>query len=211
MLNFFLTIDQHLLAFVSSYGAWAYGVLFLIIFCETGLIVTPFLPGDSLLFVAGNIAAQPNHVIEITGLFILLVLASWLGNQLNYQVGYLIGPRVFKFKDSRWLNQRYLQEAHQFYEKNGKMTLILARFIPIIRTFVPFVAGVAAMNKWVFTLYNFLSAVLWIGLMLFAGYYLGRFHFVQAHFAYLIYGIIVISLMPSVWAFIRTYLKKNHA
>jgi membrane-associated protein len=208
-LSFFMTIDHHLLSLVTSYGIWTYAVLFLIIFCETGLIITPFLPGDSLLFVAGNIAAQPNQAIQINLLFLLLVLASWLGNQLNYQVGRFIGPRVFKSKQSKLFNPRHLQEAHEFYQQHGKMTIILARFIPIIRTFVPFVAGVAAMEVWLYTLINLLSAILWIGVMLFAGYFLGRIPFIQAHFIVLIYGIVAISLIPSVLVFVKTRLKRR--
>ncbi|MCX7114869.1 MAG: VTT domain-containing protein [Gammaproteobacteria bacterium] len=204
-ISFFLTIDQHLLTFVSSYGSWAYLLLFLIIFCETGLVVTPFLPGDSLLFVAGNLAAQ-THVMQVNLLFLLLVVASFLGNQLNYQIGHFLGPRVFRFQQSWLLNQRHLREAHAFYEKYGKTTIILARFLPIIRTFAPFVAGIAKMDIRIFTLYNLLSACIWIGSVLFAGYYLGHFAYVQAHFIVLIYGIVVISLLPSLWIWVRSSL-----
>lgn len=201
---FFTSIDQHLLSFITTYGYWTYGLLFLIIFCETGLIVTPFLPGDSLLFIAGNIAAQPNQLIQINFLFLLLLLAAWMGNQLNYQIGHFIGPRVFHFKHSRLFNPRHLQEAHDFYQRHGKQTIILARFIPIIRTFVPFVAGIAAMNVWLYTIYNLLSAALWVGVMLFAGYYLGQMPFIQAHFIGLVYTIVVISLLPSAFIFLKT-------
>lgn len=196
-LSLLLSIDKHLILWISTLGHWTYLVLFLVIFCETGLVVTPFLPGDSLLFVAGSVAAQQASALELPWLMFLLILASILGNQLNYVFGRWFGPRVFRFRDSWLLNQRYLHQAHQFYEHHGKATIILARFLPIIRTFAPFVAGVGSMNSFFFTLYNALSAVLWVGLMLIAGYFLGSLPFFQAHLSLVIYGIIVLSFLPA--------------
>lgn len=197
-LQFVLHIDSHLIAFVATYGAFTYAVLFLIIFCETGLVVTPFLPGDSLLFAAGSIAAQDDNNLSIQLLFVLLFIASTLGNKVNYLIGKMIGPRVFNAKQSWLLNKKHLIEAHQFYEKHGGKTIILARFIPIIRTFAPFVAGVGFMSLRQFTLYNIVSAALWIGSLLAAGYFFGNLPVVKNNFSLVIYGIVVISLLPPV-------------
>ena len=198
-LQFVLHIDSHLIAFVATYGALTYAILFLIIFCETGLVVTPFLPGDSLLFAAGSIAAQDDNNLSIQLLFLLLFIASTLGNKLNYFIGKMIGPRVFNAKQSWLLNKKHLIEAHQFYEKHGGKTIILARFIPIIRTFAPFVAGVGYMSLRQFSLYNIVSAALWIGSLLAAGYFFGNLPIVKNNFTLVIYGIIVVSLLPPVF------------
>jgi membrane-associated protein len=196
LLHFVLHIDQSLLAFVTAYGIWTYAVLFLVIFCETGLVVTPFLPGDSLLFAAGSIAAAAHHALDIRLLIFLLIVASILGNTLNYLIGRLIGPRVFSAQQSWLLNKKYLHHAHQFYERHGGKTIIIARFIPIIRTFGPFVAGIGAMNFARFTVYNIGSAVLWVGGLLCLGYFFGQLPFVQMHFTLAIYAIVVISVLP---------------
>lgn len=200
-INYLLHIDVYLNAFVSSYGFWTYLALFLIVFCETGLIVTPFLPGDSLLFAAGSIAAQPGNSLNSVFLFLLLVLASILGNQINFIVGRLIGPRVFTAQDSWLLNKKHIESAHQFYNQHGGKTIIFARFLPIIRTFAPFIAGIGKMNMLQFSLYNVSSAILWVGSLLSLGYFLGSLPIVKEHFTLVIYGIIVISLLPAVFAY----------
>lgn len=195
LLQYILHIDVYLVSFVSNYGFWTYAVLFAIIFCETAFVITPFLPGDSLLFAAGSIAAQQSHILNIQLLFLLLLIAAILGNKLNYLIGRLIGPRVFQ--SNHWLlNKKRLYEAHRFYEKHGGKTIILARFIPIIRSFVPFIAGIGAMNMSKFTLYNLISALLWIGSLLSAGYFFGSLPFIKEHFSLVVYGIIGVSLCP---------------
>ena len=196
LLQYILHIDVYLISFVSTYGALTYLVLFLIIFCETGLVVTPFLPGDSLLFAAGSIAASASDKPSIQLLFMLLALASILGNKVNYLIGKAIGPRVFTAKQSWLLNKKHLLEAHRFYERHGGKTIILARFIPIIRTFAPFVAGVGYMGIKQFSFYNILSGIFWVGSLLGAGYYFGSLPFVKNHFSAVVYAIVVISLLP---------------
>lgn len=202
LLQYILHIDTYLIAFVSDYGIWAYAALFLIIFCETGLVVTPFLPGDSLLFAAGSIAANSNHALSIQTLFILLTFASILGNKLNYLIGRAIGPRIFTANHSWLLNKKHLTEAHQFYEKHGGKTIIIARFLPIIRTFAPFVAGVGYMSLRQFSSYNIISAVIWIGSLLSAGYFFGQLPIIRDNFSIVVYGIIAVSLLPPAIAFI---------
>lgn len=198
ILQSLLHIDTVLVDFVARYGALTYLVLFAIIFCETGLVVTPFLPGDSLLFTAGSIAAHAGSALNIQLLFLMLLIASILGNKVNYLIGRFIGPRVFAFKKTWLFNPVHLQEAHQFYEKHGGKTIIFARFIPIIRTFAPFVAGIGTMSLSLFTLYNLISALAWVGGLLFAGYYFGQLPFIQANFTLVIYGIIILSLIPPI-------------
>lgn len=191
-----LHIDTYLLSFIANYGTLTYIVLFCVIFCETGLIVLPFLPGDSLLFAAGSAAAADEKVLGIQLLFVLLSLAAILGNKVNYMVGRFIGPKVFQAKDSWLFNKQHLQEAHAFYEKHGGKALIFARFIPIIRTFAPFVAGIGAMSLRQFSFYNMLSGILWVGSLLSAGYFFGSLPFIKEHFTFVIYGIIAVSLLP---------------
>ncbi|OGT57369.1 MAG: hypothetical protein A3F43_00965 [Gammaproteobacteria bacterium RIFCSPHIGHO2_12_FULL_42_10] len=196
LISHVLHIDQTLFSFVSSYGTLTYVLLFVIIFAETGFVVTPFLPGDSLLFAAGSIAAQPNSALNIQLLVILLILASTLGNKINYLIGRTIGPKIFTSQQSRFFNKKYLMDAHLFYEKHGGKAILLARFIPIIRTFAPFVAGIGAMRLHQFSLCNIASAVFWVGTMLGAGYFLGTLSFFQNHFSLVIYSIVAISLLP---------------
>lgn len=205
-MDFILHIDTYLNAFVSTYGFWTYFVLFLVIFCETGLVVTPFLPGDSLLFAAGSIAAQTNNNFNVLLLFILLFIASILGNHVNFLLGKFIGPRVFNSKESRFFSKKHLQQAHLFYEQHGGKALILARFIPIIRTFAPFIAGVSAMKGRLFTRYNILGALLWIGSLLALGYCLGSLPIVKRHFSLVIYAVVIVSLLP---ALITVCTQKN--
>lgn len=198
--QYILHIDTHLIAFASSYGMLTYAALFAIIFCETGLVITPFLPGDSLLFAAGSIAA--GQVLNIQLLLVLLITASILGNKLNYLIGRTLGPKIFSANQSWLLNKKHLQEAHQFYEKHGGKTIILARYLPIIRTFAPFVAGIGNMNLALFSLYNILSAALWVGSLLGIGYFFGTLPIVRDNFAIFLYGIIALSFFPPIMAFI---------
>ncbi|HLB42416.1 MAG TPA: DedA family protein [Gammaproteobacteria bacterium] len=200
ILQLALHIDDYLIAFVATYGTLTYVLLFLIIFCETGLVITPFLPGDSLIFAAGSIAANSYDHLNIQLLFLVLVIASILGNKINYLIGRFIGPRVFTTQQSWLFNKNHLEEAHRFYEKYGGKALIFARFIPIIRTFAPFVAGIGYMSIRLFTFYNIISALLWISSLLGVGYYLGSHPFVKAHFTTVIYCIITISLLPPLFS-----------
>ena len=197
-------LDRYLVAFVAEYGSWTYLAVTLVIFCETGLVVTPFLPGDSLLFALGAIAAHPAEPLNIMVLLGLLMAAAFLGNQVNYGVGRLIGPRLFAREHLHFINKQNLLKAHQFYETHGGITLIFARFMPIIRTFVPFVAGLSAMQWKKFTLYNGLSAMLWIGSLLGAGYFFGSLSIVKDHFSLVVYGIVIVSLLPSAFTVMRS-------
>lgn len=207
ILSFILHLDQHLLAFVTAHGAWTYALLFLVIFCETGLVIMPFLPGDSLLFAAGTIAANSSNTLSIHTLFLLLVLASFSGNMLNYAMGRLIGPSIFNSSSSKLLNKQYLIEANQFYERHGGKTIILARFIPIIRTFAPFIAGIGYMSYQRFLVYNLFSAILWIGTLLYISFLFGNLAFIKNHFSLVTLAIIIISLIPPT----LTYLKSRCA
>lgn len=211
LLNYIVHIDTYLFSFVSTYGTLAYWLLLAIIFCETGLVVTPFLPGDSLLFVAGSIAAHPSSSLNVVTLFVLLVIGSIAGNQINYLIGRAVGANIFSTQ-SRLLNKNYLNEAHAFYERHGGKTIILARFIPIIRTFAPFVAGISEMNVRHFSFYNLVSALFWIGGLLGFGYFFGSLPMIKAHFSIVIYGIIVLSLLPPVLSFLyRKIMKRGTA
>jgi membrane-associated protein len=209
LFQYLIHIDTTLVALISTYGNWVYLALFAVIFCETGLVVTPFLPGDSLLFAAGSLAAQQGSGLQIQLLFVSLCIAATLGNKVNYLIGRLIGPRVFTAKDSWLLNKRHLQEAHAFYEKHGGKTIIFARFLPIIRTFVPFVAGVGGMSLSKFSFYNMISGVLWIGSLLYAGFFFGSIPLIKNNFTIVIYAIIVISLLPVAFAVISRKLSPN--
>ncbi|PWY57053.1 DedA family protein [Legionella qingyii] len=196
--DYIIHIDVYLNTIVTTYGFWTYLLLFAVIFCETGLVVTPFLPGDSLLFAAGSIAAQAGNPLNISILFILLFFASVLGNQINFMIGRLLGPRIF-FTDRSWLlNKKHLQETHAFYEKHGGKTIIFARFLPIIRTFAPFVAGIGSMHILHFSLYNLVSALIWIFSLLSLGYFLGSIPLIKENFSIVIYSIIFISLLPPI-------------
>lgn len=184
-------------------GPWLYVVMFAIIFAETGFVVTPFLPGDSLLFGLGAVAAVRNSPIHLPTLALLLVAAAILGDAINYAIGAWLGPKVFRSEESRLLNKKHLIRAHQFYEKHGGKTIILARFVPIIRTFAPFVAGVGSMSYWRFAIYNVTGALLWILLFLIGGYLFGRQPWVEKNFHVVIAAIIVISVIPAAWEFIQ--------
>ncbi len=198
-------LDRHLAVLLQQYGAWVYLLLFAIIFCETGLVVTPFLPGDSLLFIAGALAAGGG--IDVHVLALLLVAAAVLGNTVNYSVGRFIGPKVFQWEDSRFFNKRALERAHAFYERHGGKTIIITRFVPILRTFAPFVAGIARMTYLNFTVYNVAGALAWVLLLLYAGYWFGNVLFVKQNLTWVILGIIVLSVTPLALEYVRQRLK----
>jgi membrane-associated protein len=199
-LDFFLHLDTHLADITSRYGTWTYAILFLIIFCETGLVVTPFLPGDSLLFAAGAISAL--GTLDPVVLGFLLVVAAIIGDTVNYWVGAWVGPRAFS-GEIRFLKKEYLDRTHAFYERHGGKTIILARFVPIIRTFAPFVAGVGAMTYSRFLAYNVIGAVLWVGLFVPIGYFFGNLPQVKENFSLVILGIIALSVLPIVFEVVR--------
>jgi membrane-associated protein len=195
--DWFMHLDKVLPQVASDYGAWTYGILFAIVFCETGLVVTPFLPGDSLLFAAGAVPAAPGSNLSVWWMILILIIAAVLGDTVNYQIGHFVGPKVFREgRKSRWLKKKHLDRTHAFFEKYGGKTIIIARFVPIIRTFAPFVAGVGAMTYPRFLLYNIVGAVLWVTSLVLAGYWFGRLEFVQKNFKYVILGIIFVSLLP---------------
>jgi membrane-associated protein len=198
LVQFVLHLDVHLADLVTRYGVLIYAILFAIVFCETGLVVTPFLPGDSLLFAAGALAALGSMNVLVLG--VVLIVAAVLGNTSNYWIGRYIGPRVFQWENSRWFNRRALDEAHAFYEKYGPVALTIARFMPIVRTFAPFVAGVGAMSQATFQLYSILGGVLWVIVFLALGFFFGNIPVVKSNLALVMVGVIVISLLPIVWA-----------
>jgi membrane-associated protein len=206
LVDFILHLDVHLNAIIQNFGIWTYLILFLIIFLETGIVITPFLPGDSLLFAAGSFAALGS--LNVFALFIILTLAAILGDTLNYWIGHFIGPRAFS-GNVRFLKKEYLDRTHGFYDKHGGKTIILARFIPIIRTFAPFVAGVGAMDYPRFFFFNVIGAVLWVALFTFGGYFFGNLPFVRDNFTIVILAIIVISVLPGVFEFLRDKYKSR--
>jgi membrane-associated protein len=200
-IDLFLHLDTHLQTVIQNYGTWTYVILFLIIFCETGLVVTPILPGDSLLFAAGAFAATGS--LDLAWLLILLTVAAVLGDAVNYAIGYFMGPKVFSQPDSRFLKREYLDRTHQFYEKYGGKTIIIARFVPIVRTFAPFVAGVGSMTYVKFASYNVIGGLLWVGVCVFAGYAFGNIPVVQENFTLVILGIIFVSILPGIIELLR--------
>ncbi len=206
-IDFFLHAERHLEWFIQNYGIWIYALLFAIIFCETGLIVTPFLPGDSLLFAVGALAGR--EMLDVKIIAPLLLVAGILGDTLNYSIGKWMGPKVFHYESSRFFNKSHLMKAHAFYEKYGGRAIILARFVPIVRTFAPFVAGVGEMNYLKFVIYNITGALLWVGLFLGAGYYFGGLPVVQKNMKVVILGIIVVSVLPIVWEVAKSWLEKR--
>ena len=201
IVDYALHLDQHLAALVIQYGVWIYALLFAIVFAETGLVVTPFLPGDSLLFAAGTLAAV--GALDLSALLALLSLAAIVGDAVNYAIGKRLGPAVFKSEKSKLLNREHLMKAHAFYEKHGGKTIIIARFIPIIRTFAPFVAGIGSMTYARFAAYNVIGAVVWVWSFLFLGYQFGNLPVVKKNFTLVILGIIVVSCLPAVYEFIK--------
>lgn len=190
LIDFILHVDQHLQAFVQNYGAWVYALLFLIVFVETGVVVMPFLPGDSLLFIVGALCGA--GLMNLPLAMGLLVVAAVLGDQLNYTIGRYFGPKVFQWEDSRWFNKNAFNQAHAFYERYGGITIVLARFMPFIRTFAPFVAGVAAMTRSKFTAYNIGGGVLWVVGLTGAGYLFGNLPWVQANLSKIIWALILV-------------------
>jgi membrane-associated protein len=203
LVDFILHIDTHLQVLVVQYGLWLYAILFIIIFCETGLVVTPFLPGDSLLFAAGSLASMPGSSLDPHLLFVLFFLAAVLGDTVNYQIGHQLGPKVFSYEKSRFFNPEHLVTTNHFFHKYGGKTIIIARFIPIIRTFAPFVAGIGAMRYSKFILFNIAGAALWVGLFNYSGYFFGQLPFVQQNFKLLILAIIAISILPPVIEYLK--------
>jgi membrane-associated protein len=200
IVDYIIHLDKHLAVVIHNYGVWTYFFLFLIIFMETGLVVTPFLPGDSLLFAAGTFAGL--GVLNIWVLFITLSLAAILGDTVNYWIGHYIGPRAFS-GNVRFLKKEYLDRTHEFYERHGGKTIILARFIPIIRTFAPFVAGIGEMSYGHFISYNVIGGIVWVALFTFGGYFFGNLPFVQNNFSFVVLAIIFISVMPGVYEFFK--------
>ena len=210
LVDFIVHIDRHLAEIIADYGLWTYGVLFLIIFAETGLVVTPFLPGDSLLFAAGAFCARPETGLNVHLLAVLLFVAAVIGDTLNYWIGAKIGPAVFKRDDSMFLRKKHLERAHAFFEKYGGRAIILARFVPIVRTFVPFVAGVGRMTYSRFIVYNVVGGFVWIYFFIYAGYIFGNQPFVQKNFKLVILVIIILSVLPLVFEAWRA-LKESKA
>jgi membrane-associated protein len=207
--DFFLHLDTHLAQVIQAYGPWTYALLFTIIFLETGFVVTPFLPGDSLLFAAGSFAAL--EALDVRFLFVLLFAAAVLGDNLNYAVGRYLGPKVFHYERSRFFNPDHLRKTHQFYEKYGVKTIIIARFVPIVRTFSPFVAGIGSMRYLRFLAYDVVGGILWVGICLGAGYFFGNLPFVKKNFSLVILAIIVVSLLPAVVEYLRHRVEARRA
>jgi len=197
-IDFFLHLDVHLAELVKDYGNWIYGILFLVVFCETGLVATPFLPGDSLLFVAGALASVGGNHINVHIMVLLLIFAAVLGDACNYAIGKFFGEKLFRNPASRIFKRSYLERTHDFYEKYGGKTIILARFVPIIRTFAPFVAGMGKMGYIRFLSYNIIGGVAWVLIFMYAGYFFGELEFVKKNLTILIFVIIFISILPAV-------------
>jgi membrane-associated protein len=209
LLDIFLHLDKHLQAIVQQYGVWVYALLFLIIFVETGAVVMPFLPGDSLLFVAGAIAGVGG--LNLPLLILLLSVAAILGDAMNYSIGRYCGPKVFQWEQSRWFNKSAFDRTHAFYEKHGGITIIVARFIPFVRTFAPFVAGIAAMSYPKFALFNVVGALLWVVSLTVLGYLIGNLPWVQANFSLITLAMIIIPGLPAVYEVLRHTLFKRKA
>lgn len=196
--DLFVHLDKHLEELVGAYGGWTYLLLFIIVFCETGLVVTPILPGDSLLFAAGAISALDSAPLNPVALTVLLTIAAVLGDAVNYHIGRYFGPKVFAFERTRFFNRDHLVKTQQFYDRYGGKTLVIARFVPIVRTFAPFLAGAGKMNYGQFAIYNVTGAVLWVVIGVYAGYLFGGVKVVQENFSLVIVAIVVISLLPAV-------------
>ncbi len=194
-------LDKHLAALLAQYGAWVYGLLFVIVFCETGLVVTPFLPGDSLLFVAGALAAAGG--MDVMVLDATLIAAAVLGNSVNYSVGRCLGPKVFQWEDSRFFNKRALEKTHAFYERHGGKTIVITRFLPILRTFAPFVAGIARMSHGRFQAFNIAGGVLWVVSLTLAGFWFGNLPLVKNNLTAVILAIVVVSMVPAAVGYLK--------
>ena len=206
LLDIVLHLDTHLLKLVAEYGIWVYAILFAIIFSETGFVVTPFLPGDSLLFVAGAIAATGQmNVWVLAG---LLTVAAILGNAVNYAIGRWLGKTYFREGGAKWLNRKHLDKAHEFYERHGGKAVVISRFLPIVRTYIPFVAGMGEMQPGRFTAFNIGGAVLWVASLCYLGYFFGNIPWIKGNLTLIIIGIIIVSLLPLVIAFARSRMKQ---
>ncbi len=201
--DFIIHIDTHLQLLAAQYGLWLYAILFLIVFCETGLVVTPFLPGDSLLFAAGSLASMPDSSLNPHLLVVLFFSAALLGDNLNYLIGHKLGPKVFNYQKSRFFNPEHLVRTNSFFEKHGGKTIIIARFIPVIRTFTPFVAGIGAMPYSRFILFCITGALFWVGLFCYGGYFVGQLPFVQQNRKLIFLAIIAVSLVPPLLGYIK--------
>ncbi|MBE0647839.1 MAG: DedA family protein [Bacteroidales bacterium] len=210
LVDFILHIDKHLLQIVTDYQTWTYLILFTIIFMETGFVVTPFLPGDSLLFAAGTIAAMDGNPLSVLAIIPLLITAAFLGDNTNYFIGKTLGHKVYE-KNYRLIKREYLDQTHKFYEKHGRITIIIARFMPIIRTFAPFVAGVGTMHYIRFVSYSILGNILWVTLFTLAGFFFGNLPLIKNNFTIAIFAIIFVSVLPMIIAGIKQYLgnRKN--
>jgi len=205
--EFIIHLDTRLSALIQAYGLWTYLILFVVIFCETGLVVMPFLPGDSLIFAAGTFAAA--KALNVWSLWLILAAAAVLGDTVNYWIGKIVGPKVFHQEKTRLFKKEYLDRTHNFYEKYGAETIIIARFVPIIRTFAPFVAGIGKMTYGKFLSYNVIGGVGWVSVFTFGGYFFGNIPFVKKNFSIVIIAIIVISLIPAVLEFLKHRKKKT--
>ena len=208
ILDFILHIDKHLVALTAQYGLWVYAILFLIIFCETGLVVTPFLPGDSLLFASGAVVASSQGSLNIHIILLILLTAAIVGDAVNFMIGKYFGEKLFSNPNSKIFKQEYLSKTHAFYEKYGGKTIILARFVPIVRTFAPFVAGMGNMHYGRFLRYNIIGALAWVLSLTYLGYIFGNLPFVKDNFGKVVIGIIVVSVLPMIVEFVRT--KRSH-
>jgi membrane-associated protein len=209
LLNFILHIDKYLEVIIQDYGTLTYLFFFIVVFCETGLVVIPFLPGDSLIFTASAYAAKGS--LNIWLIFAIFACAAILGDTVNYQIGHFIGPKVFNNKDSKIFKKEYLDKTQTFYDRHGAVTIIIARFMPIIRTFAPFVAGVGKMHYLKFLAYNVVGGLLWVTLFTVSGFCIGNIPFIRDHFTTVIYGIIIVSLLPAFIGFVRGKLNKEKA
>jgi len=201
IINFILHIDQSLSTLIQTFGLWTYAILFAIIFAETGLVIAPFFPGDSLLFVAGTLAAQ--GLLDVTLLFVLLSAAAIIGDSVNYQIGHFVGSKIFTKNRSRFFRKEYLQRAHEFYKRHGGKTIVIARFVPVIRTFAPFVAGIGEMGYRRFITYNIIGGVAWVAIFLSAGYFFGTLQAVRDNLSLTIISIITVSFIPVFIEFIK--------
>ncbi len=201
LIDLLLHLDRHLSAIIQEYGVWTYLILFLIIFCETGLVVTPVLPGDSLLFAVGTFCAT--GALDLWFTILLLAIAAVLGDTVNYAIGYRVGPQIFRNKKSRLLNPKHLEQTHRFYERYGAKTIVIARFVPIVRTFAPFVAGIGRMSYGKFVAYNVGGGILWVVLLVLGGYAFGNIPIVKRNFSLVIFAIIILSILPGVIEIVR--------
>ena len=207
LIDIFVHLDRHLVWLIQNFGVWAYLIVFIVVFCETGLVVTPILPGDSLLFGLGALAAVGG--LDVGWLFFLLCVAAIAGDTVNYTIGHFVGPRVFQEDTSRFFKREYLERTHRFYERHGGKTIVIARFIPIIRTFAPFVAGIGSMTYSHFIVYNVAGGMLWVAVFIFGGFYFGNLPVVRQNFTLVIVAIIIISVLPGVFEYVRQRRKPS--